>query len=113
MLMVSRSGGLCFNSGRVAKSLPRWALPKSLSSLQRQSLWWTPSASKNCCRSNSTGDSINAGAVRTKGLEFEAQYAPYVVPGLTVRGTLYYNHARYENFIAPCYAGQTVARHSG
>ncbi|MCJ2179402.1 TonB-dependent receptor [Novosphingobium album (ex Hu et al. 2023)] len=55
-------------------------------------------------------NTINAGSVRTKGLELEVQYAPYAVPGLSVRGTLNYNHARYEDFLAPCYAGQTIVQ---
>ncbi|KHK89849.1 TonB-dependent receptor [Novosphingobium malaysiense] len=52
-------------------------------------------------------NTINAGAVRTKGIEFEAEYAPYAAPGLTLRGSVNYNHARYKDFLAPCYAGQT------
>ncbi|MBH0112001.1 TonB-dependent receptor [Novosphingobium sp. YJ-S2-02] len=54
-------------------------------------------------------NTVNAGAVRTKGIELEAEYAPYAAPGLTVRGSLNYNHARYEDFLAPCYSGQTIA----
>ncbi|MCW1384485.1 TonB-dependent receptor [Novosphingobium sp. KCTC 2891] len=51
----------------------------------------------------------NAGAARTKGAELELEYAPRGVPGLSLHGTLNYNRARYENFIAPCYSGQSIA----
>lgn len=55
-------------------------------------------------------NTINAGAVRTKGLELEAEFAPYVLAGLTLRGSVNYNKARYQDFLAPCYAGQTIAQ---
>lgn len=45
---------------------------------------------------------LNAASARTKGIEFEAQYAPEEVKGLLVRGTLAYNDAHYSHFIAPC-----------
>lgn len=54
-------------------------------------------------------NSVNAGSVRTKGVEVEFDYAPRGVPGLTVSGTANYNHARYGSSIAPCYGGQTIA----
>ncbi|WP_159979209.1 MULTISPECIES: TonB-dependent receptor [unclassified Novosphingobium] len=53
-------------------------------------------------------NTINAGAVRTKGLELEAEFAPYALAGLTLRGSVNYNKARYQDFLAPCYAGQTI-----
>lgn len=47
---------------------------------------------------------------RTKGAELEMEYAPDAVPGLTLRGSVNYTHARYTNFpLAPCYGGQTAA----
>jgi iron complex outermembrane receptor protein len=51
----------------------------------------------------------NAGSARSEGVELELEYAPYSVPGLRLRGNLNYNEARYENFIAPCYSGQSIA----
>lgn len=51
----------------------------------------------------------NAGAARSKGVELELEYAPRSVPGLSLHGTLNYNRARYINFIAPCWSGQSIA----
>lgn len=51
----------------------------------------------------------NAGAARSKGVELELEYAPRSVPGLSLHGTLNYNRARYLNFIAPCWSGQSIA----
>ena len=51
----------------------------------------------------------NAGAARSKGVELELEYAPRAVPGFSLHGTLNYNRARYLNFIAPCWSGQSIA----
>lgn len=51
----------------------------------------------------------NAGSATTKGVELEAEFAPRAVPGLTLRGSLNYNKARYKDYIAPCYGGQSIA----
>ncbi|MFT5329341.1 MAG: iron complex outermembrane receptor protein [Parasphingorhabdus sp.] len=51
----------------------------------------------------------NAGSARSEGVELELEYAPYSIPGLRLRGNLNYNKARYEDFIAPCYGGQSIA----
>ncbi|MEH6660410.1 MAG: TonB-dependent receptor [Parasphingorhabdus sp.] len=51
----------------------------------------------------------NAGSARSEGVELELEYAPYSIPGLRLRGNLNYNEARYEDFIAPCYGGQSIA----
>lgn len=51
----------------------------------------------------------NAGSARSEGVELELEYAPYAIPGLRLRGNLNYNEARYEDFIAPCYGGQSIA----
>jgi len=49
----------------------------------------------------------NAGSSRSKGIETEVEWAPAEVPGLTLRGTLAYNKARYLSFAdAPCWGGQ-------
>ncbi len=53
---------------------------------------------------------LNAGSVRTKGVEVDMEFAPRAVDGLTLRGSLYYKDAKYRNFLAPCYAGQTPAQ---
>jgi iron complex outermembrane receptor protein len=48
---------------------------------------------------------------RTKGVEFEAEYAPRSLPGLNLHGSVNYNRARYTRFpTAPCYAGETPAQ---
>lgn len=49
----------------------------------------------------------NAGAARTKGAELEFEFAPYAVPGLDLHGSINYNKARYLDYIAPCYGGQS------
>ena len=51
----------------------------------------------------------NAGAARSKGVELELEYAPRAVPGLSIHGSLNYNRARYIDFIAPCWSGQSIA----
>ncbi|MFS0736832.1 TonB-dependent receptor [Sphingomonas sp. 1P06PA] len=51
--------------------------------------------------------STNAGSARTTGVELQAEFAPRGLDGLTMRGSINYNKARYLTFIAPCYAGQT------
>lgn len=51
---------------------------------------------------------INAGSARTKGVEFEFQFAPRGLPGFDLHGSVNYNHARYGDAPgAPCWAGQT------
>ncbi|MGE4323667.1 MAG: TonB-dependent receptor [Sphingobium sp.] len=52
---------------------------------------------------------INAGAAVTKGVEFSLNWLPQAVPGLDLRGSVNYNRARYRDFQAPCYVGQTPA----
>lgn len=55
----------------------------------------------------------NAGAARTKGVEMEFEFAPRVLAGFNLHGSLNYNHARYTDYIAPCYGGQTLAEGCG
>jgi iron complex outermembrane receptor protein len=50
----------------------------------------------------------NAGSARTTGVETSFEYAPNSVQGLNLYGALNYNKARYLNFIAPCYGGQSI-----
>ena len=52
---------------------------------------------------------LNAGRASTDGAEIDLEYAPLAAPGLRVFGTLAYNKAEYDNFIAPCWEGQTPA----
>lgn len=48
---------------------------------------------------------------RTKGAEFEFEYAPRSLNGLNLRGSVNYTKANYTSFPqAPCYAGQTIAQ---
>ncbi|WP_439532154.1 TonB-dependent receptor [Polymorphobacter sp.] len=51
----------------------------------------------------------NAGSARTKGIELQGEFAPRGIDGLNMRGSVNYNHARYVDFIAPCYTGQSIA----
>lgn len=51
----------------------------------------------------------NAGGARTKGVELEFEFAPRALDGFNLHGTLNYNRARYTDYIAPCYGGQSVA----
>jgi iron complex outermembrane receptor protein len=50
----------------------------------------------------------NAGAATTKGVETEFEYAPRALPGLGLHGSVNYNKARYKDYIAPCYGGQSI-----
>lgn len=49
----------------------------------------------------------NAGSSKTEGVEAQVQWAP--LSGLVLNGSAAYNDARYQQFIAPCYGGQTPA----
>ena len=52
----------------------------------------------------------NAANTRSEGVELELSYLP-PVDGLTLRGGVYYNDAKYLDFAnAQCFAGQTVAQ---
>lgn len=48
----------------------------------------------------------NAGGVKIKGLEFDANYRT-PIDGLSLRGAVSYNHARYTEYFGPCWAGQS------
>jgi outer membrane receptor protein involved in Fe transport len=53
---------------------------------------------------------INSGSARTYGVDFDFTYRPITVEGLTLRGALNWNHARFTRFVnAPCWGGQTIA----
>jgi len=51
----------------------------------------------------------NAGEALVEGIEVNVDYAPAGVSGLVLNGSLVYNDARYQDFIAPCYTGQSIA----
>jgi outer membrane receptor protein involved in Fe transport len=53
---------------------------------------------------------LNAGKARTRGVELESEYAPEWLTGFTLRGSVAFNDAEYQDFIAPCWAGQTPAQ---
>lgn len=50
----------------------------------------------------------NAGSATTKGVEVEAEFAPRGLPGLSARAIIAYNKARYQDYLAPCYGGQST-----
>ena len=52
---------------------------------------------------------LNAGEASTEGVDIDLEWAPADLPGLRVTGSLAYNQAEYDSFIAPCWEGQTVA----
>lgn len=53
---------------------------------------------------------LNAGKATTEGFEVDTEFAPDGMPGLTLRGSFSYNKAEYDDFVAPCWGGQTVAQ---
>jgi outer membrane receptor protein involved in Fe transport len=53
---------------------------------------------------------LNAGKARTRGFEVESEWAPEFLPGLKLYGSVGYNDARYRDFIAPCWGGQTAGQ---
>lgn len=52
----------------------------------------------------------NAAAARVRGVEADFTFNPHGIDGLTITGAIAYNQARYKNFIATCYGGQTIAQ---
>ena len=52
----------------------------------------------------------SAGKVKLRGVEFDFNYAVPQVDGLTLRGALSYEHARYAIYPSSCWTGQTIAR---
>ena len=51
----------------------------------------------------------NAGSAKTEGAEINLVYAPSTMDGLTLHGSILFLDSGYEDFIAPCIAGQTPA----
>jgi len=53
---------------------------------------------------------VNAGAAKVYGVEFDVNYRPAAIEGLQLSLAVNYNHARFSSFLnAPCYGGQTIA----
>lgn len=52
----------------------------------------------------------NAGRYRTRGVELDGAYSVPSIARLKLRGSVYYNDARYTDYIGPCYTGQTIAQ---
>lgn len=53
---------------------------------------------------------LNAASADVYGVDLDASYAPYSLPGLKLQAAVNYNHARYASFPnAPCGNGQTEA----
>lgn len=52
----------------------------------------------------------NAGELSTKGAELDFTFLPSGMDGLTLRGALTYNKARYDNYVGQCFGGQTIAQ---
>jgi iron complex outermembrane recepter protein len=52
---------------------------------------------------------LNAARARIKGLELETRYRPQGVPGLELHLSAAWNDAKFTEYLAPCYAGQTIA----
>jgi len=51
----------------------------------------------------------NAASAKIRGIEGNVEYAVPNVDGLTVRGAIDYNHARYGVYQAVCWRGQSIA----
>lgn len=51
----------------------------------------------------------NAAAARIYGVQLNTNFAPRSVPGLNVGLSVNYGHARYTEYVATCYVGQTIA----
>jgi outer membrane receptor protein involved in Fe transport len=52
----------------------------------------------------------NAGKYRAQGIELDLAYAVPTVDRLDLRSSLYYNDAKYRDYVGACYTGQTIAQ---
>jgi hypothetical protein len=53
----------------------------------------------------------NVGSAKSYGAELTATYRPHEIEGVTLAGSINYNHLRYGNGAAgSCYAGQSIAQ---
>lgn len=51
---------------------------------------------------------ISAARARVRGIEAETFYTPHAVPGLTLHLSGTFNDAKYLEYLADCYTGQTI-----
>lgn len=51
---------------------------------------------------------LNVAAATTRGVDFDAQYAPNSLPGLVFNAAINYNRGRYEDFITDCNQTQVI-----
>lgn len=51
----------------------------------------------------------NAAKARIRGVEVETRFRPNAIPGLNLHATGAYNNSKFREYLADCYAGQTVA----
>ena len=55
-------------------------------------------------------ETVNAGAARSYGIDFDAAYNPPSIEGLGLTASINWNHARYLTLNnVPCWGGQTIA----
>jgi len=51
----------------------------------------------------------NAGKYNVRGVEIDTNYTVPALVGLSIQGSVYYNHSRYSDYLAACYTGQSIA----
>lgn len=51
----------------------------------------------------------NAAKARIRGIEAEASFSPGGMPGLNLHGAVAINDSKFRDYLADCYAGQTVS----
>lgn len=56
----------------------------------------------------STG-TVNAARMKTYGVQLNANYSPRTVPGFNIGASINYGHARFSEYLAPCWIGQTIS----
>lgn len=53
---------------------------------------------------------LNAGSAKIYGVDFDLNYVPRGIRGLSLQGSVEWNHARYTDLTGvPCFGGQTIA----
>src|SRR5690606_26632956 len=53
---------------------------------------------------------LNAGSARTYGIDFDGNFRPHAIGGLSLFGAVNWNKGRYKSLKnVPCWAGQTIA----
>jgi outer membrane receptor protein involved in Fe transport len=51
----------------------------------------------------------NAAKARIRGLELETSFRPKAIPGLNLHASAALNEAKFEDYLADCYAGQSIS----